>query len=114
MLPEADYEGVRDDIRQLIEIVSHERILTNKKELQIRLFDVLEELEIDEMCNGAINSKGYFQIRLYSKMYKIQLGNRWKTYFYYFLKESEFRYNCRIQWKDIYKEVLKLLRQYNP
>ena len=49
MLPEADYEGARDDIRQLIEIVSHERILTNKKELQIRLFDVLEELEIDEM-----------------------------------------------------------------
>ena len=48
-LPEADYEGARDDIRQLIEIVSHERILTNKKELQIRLFDVLEELEIDEM-----------------------------------------------------------------
>jgi hypothetical protein len=33
----------------IIEIVSHELILTNKKELQIRLFDVLEELEIDEM-----------------------------------------------------------------
>ena len=49
MLPEADYEGVRDDIRQSIEIVSHKCILTNKKELQIRLFDVLEELEIDEM-----------------------------------------------------------------
>jgi hypothetical protein len=53
VLPEADYEGARDDIRQLIEIVSHELILTNKKELQIRLFDVLEELEIDEMWNGA-------------------------------------------------------------
>ena len=53
MLSEADYEGVRDDISQSIEIVSHECILTNKKELQIRLFDVLEELEIDEMWNGA-------------------------------------------------------------
>ena len=37
-----------------------------------------------------------------------------KAYFYYFLKESEFRYNCRIQWKDIYKEILKLLRKFNP
>ena len=36
-----------------------------------------------------------------------------KVYFYYFLKESEFRYNCRIQWKDIYKEILKLLRKTN-
>lgn len=30
---------------------------------------------------GATTSKGYFQMRLYSKMYKRQLGNRWKTYF---------------------------------
>jgi hypothetical protein len=30
------------------------------------------------------------------------------------LKESEFRYNCRIQWKDIYKETLKILRKFNP
>lgn len=37
-----------------------------------------------------------------------------KVYFYYFLKESEFRYNCRIQWKDIYKEILKTLRKFNP
>ncbi len=37
-----------------------------------------------------------------------------KAYFYYFLKESEFRYNCRIQWKDIYKEILKILRKFNP
>ena len=37
-----------------------------------------------------------------------------KAYFYYFLKESEFRYNCRIQWKDIYKELLKILRKFNP
>lgn len=37
-----------------------------------------------------------------------------KANFYYFLKESEFRYNCRIQWKDIYKEILKILRKFNP
>ena len=36
-----------------------------------------------------------------------------KVYFEYYLKESEFRYNCRIQWKDIYKEILKLLRKIN-
>jgi len=36
-----------------------------------------------------------------------------KAYFYYYLKESEFRYNCRINWKDIYKEILKLLRKTN-
>ena len=64
MLPEADYEGARDDIRQLIEIVSHERILTNKKELQIRLFDVLEELEIDEMWNGAIDRDRTYDLLL--------------------------------------------------
>ncbi len=37
-----------------------------------------------------------------------------KEYFYYFLKESEFRYNCRILWKDTYKKVLKILRKFNP
>ena len=34
-----------------------------------------------------------------------------KVYFSYYLKESEFRYNCRMQWKDIYKEILKILRK---
>jgi hypothetical protein len=29
------------------------------------------------------------------------------------LKESEFRYNCRINGKEIYKEILKLLRKTN-
>lgn len=64
MLSEADYEGVRDDISQSIEIVSHECILTNKKELQIRLFDVLEELEIDEMWNGAIDRDRTYDLLL--------------------------------------------------
>ena len=36
-----------------------------------------------------------------------------KAYFEYYLKESEFRYNCRISWKDIYKKILKLLRKTN-
>ena len=64
MLPEADYEDARDDIRQPIKIVSHELILTNKKELQIRLFDVLEELEIDEMWNGAIDRDRTYDLLL--------------------------------------------------
>jgi len=32
--------------------------------------------------------------------------------FIYHLKESEFRFNCRLQNKDIYKELLKLSKQY--
>ena len=37
-----------------------------------------------------------------------------RSYFYYFLKESEFRYNCRVLEKDFYKEVLKILRKFTP
>lgn len=46
---EADYEEMRDDIRQLMELVSHELTLTNKKELRIKLLDAFENLE-----NGKI------------------------------------------------------------
>jgi len=37
-----------------------------------------------------------------------------KEYFYYHLKESEFRYNCRIMREDLYRKVLKILRKFNP
>ena len=53
VLSEADYEDLRDDIRQLMEIVSHELILTNKKELKVKLLEGLENLETVEMWNGA-------------------------------------------------------------
>lgn len=53
VLSEADYEGMRNDIKQLIEIVSHELILNNKKELKVKLSEVLENLETDKIWNGA-------------------------------------------------------------
>ena len=53
VLSEADYEGMRNDIKQLIEITSHELILNNKKELKIKLSDVLESLETGKISNGA-------------------------------------------------------------
>lgn len=56
VLSEADYEGMRNDIKQLIEIVSHELILNNKKELKVKLSEVLENLETDKIWNGAINT----------------------------------------------------------
>ena len=49
VLSEADYEGWRDDIKQLMEIVLHELTLTNKKELKVKLSEVLENLESGKM-----------------------------------------------------------------
>jgi len=37
-----------------------------------------------------------------------------KESFHLFLKESEYRYNIRIIWWDLYKNLLKLLRKFNP
>lgn len=37
-----------------------------------------------------------------------------KEYLYYYLKESEFRFNCRLQWLNTYKELLKILKHFNP
>ena len=53
VLCEADYVWWRDDIRQLMEIVLHELTLTNKKELKVKLFEGLENLETDKIWNGA-------------------------------------------------------------
>jgi len=49
VLSEADYKGWRDDIKQIMEIVLHELILTNKKELRIKLLEGLEKLENGEI-----------------------------------------------------------------
>ena len=46
---EADYEDMRNDIKQLMELVSHELILDNKKELKVKLFEGLENLETGKM-----------------------------------------------------------------
>ena len=37
-----------------------------------------------------------------------------KEFFHLYLKESEFRYNVRIEWWDLYKILLKKLKNFNP
>jgi hypothetical protein len=49
VLTEADYEESRNDIKQLIELVSHELTLNDKKELKVKLLDGLENLESGKM-----------------------------------------------------------------
>jgi len=36
-----------------------------------------------------------------------------KSYFHLYLQETVFRYNMRVQKKNLYKETLKLLRKFN-
>ena len=81
VLSEADYEWMREDIKQLMELVSHELILDNKKELKVKLLEGLENLETVEMWNGRTNRKGYIRLSIYHKMRKRQYGNRWMTQF---------------------------------
>lgn len=81
VLSEADYQDSRDEIRQLIQLVSHELTLTTKKELKVKLFEGLENLEIVKMWNGRTNRKGYIRLSIYHKMRKRQYGNRWMTQF---------------------------------
>ena len=45
VLTEAEYGDMRNDIKQLIEIVSHELILSDKKELKVKLFEGIESIE---------------------------------------------------------------------
>ncbi len=68
----------------------------------------------NEFARWAQHINGIESFWSFTKRRLSQFNGIKKAYFYYFLKESEFRYNCRIQWKDIYKEVLRLLRQYKP
>jgi transposase-like protein len=35
-----------------------------------------------------------------------------KEKFVLYLKETEWRYNCRLEWKDMYKQLLKLLKNF--
>jgi len=53
VLSNAVYTSWRNDLKQLIELTTHELILNDKKELKVKLFDALEKLETFEMWNGA-------------------------------------------------------------
>jgi hypothetical protein len=49
VLSNAVYTSWRNDLKQLIELTTHELILNDKKELKVKLFDALEKLETFEM-----------------------------------------------------------------
>ena len=44
VLCEADLDDMRDDVKKLIDIVAHELVLNNKKELKVELYDTLNNL----------------------------------------------------------------------
>ncbi len=44
VLCEADIDDMRDDVKKLIDIVAHELVLNNKKELKVELYDTLNNL----------------------------------------------------------------------
>lgn len=67
-----------------------------------------------EFARGDQHINGIESFWSYTKRRMMKFNGIRKNYFYYFLKESEFRYNCRILWKNIYKEILKILRKFNP
>lgn len=50
----------------------------------------------------------------YTKRRFVQFNGIKKEFFHLFLKESEFRYNIRISWWDLYKNLLRILRKFNP
>ena len=54
--------------------------------------------------NGIENFWGYAKLRL-SKFKGVK-----KEFFYLHLKETEFRYNMKIEGKNLYKELLKLIK----
>lgn len=44
VLCEADLDDMRDDVKKLIDIVAHELVINNKKELKVELYDTLNNL----------------------------------------------------------------------
>ena len=68
----------------------------------------------NEFARGKQHINGIESFWSYTKRRFVKFNGIRKEYFYYYLKESEFRYNCRVQWKDFYKEILKILRSFNP
>jgi transposase-like protein len=58
---------------------------------------------------NGIESFWSFTKRRFIKFNGIQ-----KEFFHLYLKESEFRYNVRISWWNLYKILLKKLRNFNP
>ena len=44
VLCEADIDDMRDDVKKLIDIVAHELVLNNKKELKVELYGTLNNL----------------------------------------------------------------------
>lgn len=68
----------------------------------------------NEFARGNQHINGIESFWSFTKRRLSQFNGIKKEYFYYYLKESEFRYNCRVTEKNMYKEVLKILRHFNP
>lgn len=68
----------------------------------------------NEFARGKQHINGIESFWSYAKRRIAKFNGVKRSYFYYFLKESEFRYNCRVLEKDFYKEVLKILRKFTP
>ena len=68
----------------------------------------------NEFARGKQHINGIESFWSYTKRRLSKFNGIKKAYFYYFLKESEFRYNCRVLEKDTYKVTLKILRNFNP
>jgi len=47
-IPKAEDDGMKDDILKLLEITTVELTISNKKELKVKLFDVLDRLVSDD------------------------------------------------------------------
>ena len=67
----------------------------------------------NEFARGKQHINGIESFWSYTKRRFIKFNGIKREYFYYYLKESELRYNCRVQWKDFYKEILKILRKFS-
>ena len=67
----------------------------------------------NEFARGKQHINGIESFWSYTKRRFAKFNGIKREYFYYYLKESELRYNCRVLWKDFYKEILKILRKFS-
>jgi hypothetical protein len=87
----ANLEGLREDIKLLLEITTVELTVTNKKELKVKLFDVLDKLVSSDNFNLErlsrkvrttqilLYTKNYVSIPIHSKIVKENNRGLWKT-----------------------------------
>jgi transposase-like protein len=67
----------------------------------------------NEFARGNQHVNGIESFWSYLKRRFTMFNGVKKSYFHLYLQETVFRYNTRIQKKNLYKEILKLLRKFN-